>query len=80
MIYRPGLVVLMGHPYGNYVVQRLFECSDKNTRRKIYEGVMKEENLEEIKKTNYGKSLNSFTKDNISLYFSLIKVNVNFFR
>jgi len=45
----------MNHPFGNYVVQRLFECSDKNTRRKIYEGVMKEENLEEIKKTNYGK-------------------------
>jgi len=45
----------MCHPFGNYVVQRLFECSDKNTRRKIYDGVMKEENLEEIKKTNYGK-------------------------
>ncbi len=57
----------MNHPFGNYVVQRLFECSDKNTRRKIYEGVMKEENLEEIKKTNYGNFC--FLSKNLILQF-----------
>jgi len=62
-----GLVALMNHPFGNYVVQRLFECSDKNTRRKIYEGVMKEENLEEIKKTNYGKHVTAFIEKLIDI-------------
>jgi len=55
LIFRLSLILLMNHPYGNYVIQRLFECSDKNTRKKIYETVMKEEHLEEAKKTNYGK-------------------------
>ena len=44
----------MIHPYGNYCVQRLFEYCPEQQRRRIYEAVQGE-NLEEVKKTNYGK-------------------------
>lgn len=46
----------MTHPYGNYVVQRLFECSNEQLRRTIYEATQGA-NAEEIKKTSYGEYL-----------------------
>lgn len=55
-----SLIVLMNHPFGNYVVQRLFECSDKSLRRKIYEVITKQENLDDAKRTNYGKHVSAF--------------------
>ena len=51
---RLGLVVLMGDRFGNYVIQRLFECNNEELRHKIYETIVQPENLEEIKKTNFG--------------------------
>ena len=53
LFLRLGLLTLMNHPYGNYVVQRLFECSDEKLRRLIYERTLTE-NMEEIRKNNYG--------------------------
>jgi len=50
---RLGIVLLMNHAYGNYVIQRLFECSDEFLRRKIYERIQNE-NIDEIKRNGYG--------------------------
>jgi len=55
-----GLVVLMGDRFGNYVIQRLFECGNEELRHKIYETIVQPENLEEIKKTNFGKHVLDF--------------------
>jgi len=54
--HRLGLVVLMGDRFGNYVIQRLFEGGNEEVRHKIYEAIVQPENLEEIKKTNFGKT------------------------
>lgn len=55
-----GLVVLMGDRFGNYVIQRLFEGGQEEVRHKIYEAIVQPENLEEIKKTNFGKHVLDF--------------------
>lgn len=47
--------MLMGDRFGNYVIQRLFEGGQEEVRHKIYEAIVQPENLEEIKKTNFGK-------------------------
>lgn len=56
---KPALVVMMTHSFGNYVVQRLFECSDENLRQMLYDK-MQGGILEEIKKNNYGKHVMTF--------------------
>jgi len=54
-----GLVALMNHPYGNYVVQRLFENSDDQVRLDIYKATQGE-HAEELKKNNHGKHVMGF--------------------
>jgi myosin-crossreactive antigen len=44
----------MGDKFGNYVIQRLFECGNEDLRQKLYDTIVQPENLEEIKKTNFG--------------------------
>ena len=47
----------MGDRFGNYVIQRLFEGGNEEVRHMIYETIVQPENLEEIKKTNFGNLL-----------------------
>jgi len=54
---RLSLLVLINDQYGNYVIQRLFEYSDKAIRRVIYDTIMSKEHFEEARKTGFGKSL-----------------------
>jgi len=46
----------MTHSFANYVVQKLFESSDESSRQVLYDK-MQAGNLEEIKRSNYGKFL-----------------------
>jgi len=50
---RIGLVVLMTHDYGNYVIQKLFDSSNETGKRLMYDTI-RQENVDEIKKNNYG--------------------------
>jgi len=53
---RLSLVALMTHSFANYVVQRLFECSDDQLRQVLYDKMQQGGSHEEIKKSNYGIS------------------------
>ena len=44
----------MNHPFGNYVVQRLFECGEDALKKKIYHKIQTFD-LNEIRKNQYGK-------------------------
>lgn len=57
MLIRVGLVILMTHPYGNYVLQKLFESSNDQIRRKIYAAIINSGSLEEIKRNIHGNFL-----------------------
>lgn len=46
----------MTHSFANYVVQRLFECSDDQLRQVLYDKMQQAGSHEEIKKSNYGIS------------------------
>jgi pumilio RNA-binding family len=54
-----GLLALMNHPYGNYVIQRLFENSDDHIRQAIYTKTQTELG-DELKKNNHGKHVMGF--------------------
>ena len=59
---RVGLVILMNHPYGNYVLQKLFESSNEQIRRKIYNAIINSGSLEEIKRNIHGNCIYSEMK------------------
>lgn len=44
----------MNHEYGNYVIQRLFECGDDTVKVKMYERI-KTYDFNEIRRNQYGK-------------------------
>jgi len=54
-----GLMILMNHAFGNYVVQRLFECSEDLMRKRIY-NKLQQYDLNEIRKNQYGKHVLGF--------------------
>ena len=45
----------MNHPFGNYVVKRLFDCSDDALKKKIHQKIQTFD-LNEIRKNQYGKN------------------------
>jgi len=49
-----SLLVLINDQYGNYVIQRLFEYSDKVIRRAIFDTLINKDNFEEARKTGFG--------------------------
>jgi len=54
-----GLMLLMSHAFGNYVAQRLFECGDDNTRKRIYNKIQAYD-VNEVKRNPYGKHVLGF--------------------
>ena len=55
-----GILRMMKNPYGNYVVQRLYEYCDDDGKIKIYNRINQPEILNELRKSNYGKYLDFF--------------------
>jgi len=54
-----ALFTLMNHPFGNYVVQRLFEKGDDGLKNKMFQK-LKTFDLTEIRKNQFGKHVLSF--------------------
>lgn len=50
-----GILRMMKNAYGNYVVQRLYEYCDEDSRNKIYMKINQSDILAELRKNNYGK-------------------------
>jgi len=63
--FRIGLVLLMNNPFGNYVVQRLIDCSSESTRKKIYKEIIASGSLYEIKQDHHGKHVFAFLEKQI---------------
>jgi pumilio RNA-binding family len=59
-----GLMQLMNHAFGNYVAQRLFECGDDNTRRRIYNKIQAYD-INDVKRNPYGKHVLGFIEKNM---------------
>jgi len=54
-----SLFSMMNHPFGNYVIQRLFECGDDTLKKKIY-SKLQTFDLNEIRKNQFGKHVLGF--------------------
>jgi len=54
-----ALFFMMNHPFGNYVVQRLFECGDDGLKKKMFQKIQSFD-LNEIRKNQYGKHVLGF--------------------
>jgi pumilio RNA-binding family len=54
-----ALFTLMNHPFGNYVVQRLFEKGDDQLKKKMFQKLQSFE-LSEIRKNQFGKHVLGF--------------------
>lgn len=60
-----GLVVLMTHAFGNYVVQKLFEACDPKLKKTIFDKIQTID-MSEIMNNNYGKHvMNAINKSQI---------------
>ncbi len=55
----------MNNPFGNYVIQRLIDCSSEATRKKVYKEILASGSLDEIKQNNYGKHVFEFLEKQI---------------
>ena len=50
-----GILRMMKNAYGNYVVQRLYEYCDDESRNRVYGKINQPDILSELRKNNYGK-------------------------
>ena len=50
-----GILRMMKNAYGNYVVQRLYEYCDEESRNRVYAKINQPDILSELRKNNYGK-------------------------
>lgn len=49
-----GILRMMKNAFGNYVVQRLYEYCDVESKNKIYNKINQPDILNELRKNNYG--------------------------
>ena len=52
-----GILRMMKNAYGNYVVQRLYEYCDEESRNRVYAKINQPDILSELRKNNYGTHL-----------------------
>ena len=50
-----GILRMMKNAYGHYVVQRLYEYCDEESRNRVYAKINQPDILSELRKNNYGK-------------------------
>ena len=50
-----GILRMMKNAFGNYVVQRLYEYCEEDSKNRIYAKINQPDILNELRKNNYGK-------------------------